>query len=103
MSNPYETPSSGGASCPANTASRMRILTPCRLLITIHGISTLLVIAMCAGGFVTYAPTITQYEMQNIYLTDMLLYGSGVAILQIVGICLAIRIMKSPPSDPSDQ
>ena len=99
MSNPYKTPSAGGASGLANTASRMRILTRCRLLITIHAISTLLVIAMCAGGFVTYAPTITQYEMQNIYLTDMLLYGSGVTILQTVGICLVIRIMKSPRTD----
>jgi hypothetical protein len=77
----------------------MRLLTPCRLLIAIHSISILLVIVMCARGLVTYAPTITPHEMQNIYLTDMFSYGSGIGSLQIIGIYVVIRVMRSSAVD----
>ena len=92
MPNPYQTPTGDAADPRGNTASRIR--TPSRFLIAIHSISIILVIAMCLGGMVTYAPNVTQYEMQNIYLTEMLWFSSGLVILQIVGLVLVIRMMR---------
>ena len=62
-----------------------------RPLIAIHVVSLLLVIWMYAGGLVSYAPTLSNSEIQNIYLGRMLWYGIPVAMLQLIGILLSVQ------------
>ena len=91
MPNPYESPATDNSNPSGISTSRTLSRTRTRFLIALHLLSILLVVMMCAGGMVTYAPTITQCEMQNIYLADMFWYGSGVAALQIIGLFLVVR------------
>jgi len=66
--------------------------------IAIHVASLLLVIWMYAGRLVLYAPTLSNSEMQNIYLGRMLWYGIPIAILQLIGILLSIQSKSMIPS-----
>ena len=101
MVNPYETssgigsPPSGNVNSPSNSLARKLCLAAIHLAF----FSILLVAMMCAGGMVTYAPNVTQYEMQNIYLSLMFWYGGGVATLQVVGVFLVFRFMRTEESN----
>ena len=99
MPNPYESPPTDGSSPSGILISRTLSHTQTYCLVALHLFSILLVVMMCAGGMVTYAPTITQYEMQNIYLADMFLYGGGVAAMQVIGLFLLVRQMRTSPTN----
>ena len=59
--------------------------------IVVHAISILLLIWMYAGGLVSYAPSVSSSDIQNIYLGRMLWYGIAVVSLQLIGIFLSLR------------
>jgi hypothetical protein len=50
-----------------------------------------LLIWMYIGGLVSYAPSVSSSEIQNIYLGRILWYGIIVALLQLVGIYLSLK------------
>ena len=52
------------------------------------------IVWMAVGGLVTYAPGQTAYEIQNVYLSRMLWFGAGSAILQLVAVGLFLRASR---------
>jgi hypothetical protein len=53
-----------------------------------------LTVCMIVGGFASYAPSVSRTEIQNIYLSRMLLFGGTIIATQhaIIGFVIANRL-----------